>query len=214
MDVKTFDKYEKRGTYHWDWYASNHHGYADKVDLILSQLPNNGTVLDIGGGDGLISYKAFEKGLTVTCIDSNEHAIQLAQRKFEEQIYRNSLSRLMRNMLHDLRLWQSPKITRYQNGEVNLIAASIFDLKIDQPFDFIVCHEVIEHIQEPKRLLDFIYSNIKQFAIISTPDVTNRPPHELDYHSWTAASFAEFLSGYNFEFLIQDGYDIYVKLYN
>ena len=31
---KPFDKYEKRGAYHWEWYRSNRYNYRDKVNML------------------------------------------------------------------------------------------------------------------------------------------------------------------------------------
>lgn len=210
---KRFDKYEKRGAYHWDWYKRNKNGYADKVDFVVAQLPKWGCALDIGGGDGLISYKLFEHGLEVTCIDTNAYSIKLAREQFQKQIYGAFPKKIFSSFASALGL-QSKLAKRYEKDQAKFINASIFDVELQEPFDYIVCHEVIEHVPNPEALLAFISQHMRNFAIISTPDTTNRPQHKLDYHSWTPQTFAELLSDYEFEFLVKDGYSIYVKLFS
>lgn len=74
-----FNKYERNGAYHWGWYNTNKFGYKDQVDYVVSQFPAQGSILDIGCGDGLTTYKLHEKGLNVTGIDLNEEAIRLGK---------------------------------------------------------------------------------------------------------------------------------------
>lgn len=213
MNEKPFDKYEKRGAYHWEWYNSNKFSYKDKLHMIRLHMPQHGKVLDIGGGDGVLSYLLFQHGLTVDCVDNNTHAIQLGNSMVEKTVYGSGLRGLVKKILSKTSVHSSPLIQRYKDGEINLLGVSIFDLEIVEPYDYIVCHEVIEHIPEPDELLTWIYQNMKHFAIISTPDVTNHPPHELDYNSWTPETFSSFLAPYKFEFIFKNGYDMYVKLY-
>jgi len=211
--MKTFDKYEKRGAYHWDWYDTNKNRYKDLVHLVLAHLPTSGHVIDIGGGDGLISYLAFTNGLQVTCVDDNRYSIQLAKEQVNQVLYARSYLGRLQSIFRKVDNRMLNLRRRYEQGELQFIDKSIFDPSLDQPFDYAICHEVIEHIPQPQKLLDFITSNITNYAIISTPDVTDREPHELDYHNWTPETFSEFLSDYRFEFILRDGWNMYVKLY-
>jgi 2-polyprenyl-3-methyl-5-hydroxy-6-metoxy-1,4-benzoquinol methylase len=213
MTDKEFDKYEKRGAYHWEWYLTNKHTYRDNVSFVLEHLPETGSVLDIGGGDGLISYKLFEKGLDVLCVDYSAVGIALAHKEFERAIYGTSVFKYPRKWLSQLGIQQSRLMSRYAADKLKVWAGSIFDMAVDKPFDYIVCHEVIEHMPDPAALVKLIHNAIRYYALISTPDVTNQPPHALDYHSWTPQSFKEFLKDYRFEFIKCDGKHMYVKLY-
>lgn len=213
MADKTFDKYQKRGAYHWAWYRRDTYGYRSRVDMVLSHLPGSGTALDIGGGDGLITFQMFRRGLDVTCIDTNEFAISLGRRAAEYRIYGPGLLRHPRRLLARAGVGRTGLMRRYEAGELRLEVRSFEDIQPGEMYDVVVCHEVIEHIPEPQRLLETIHSSMRQFAIISTPDVTNRPPHPLDYVTWTPDTFAEFLAGYRYEFILQDGWDMYVKVY-
>jgi len=69
-----FNKYEKRGAYHWRMYekGTKYRKHVHKVMLWV----RSGNTLDVGAGDGLITSK-----LKVSGIDDNETAIHLAQEK-------------------------------------------------------------------------------------------------------------------------------------
>lgn len=213
MNEKPFDKYEQRGAYHWEWYKANKFSYKDKIHMICLHLPTHGSVLDIGGGDGVLSYRLFENGLNVTCVDSNFHAVQQGERKVREALYGRGPFAFTRRLLSDWNVRPRALARRYQAGELTFIHASVFELELESSFDYIVCHEVIEHVPEPDRLVAWIYQNMRHFAVISTPDVSHSPPHALDYHSWTPESFSELLKDYRFEYIFKNGYDMYVKLY-
>lgn len=210
---KQFNKYEQRGAYHWGWYTANRFSYKDKLHMIRLHLPQKGTALDIGGGDGVLSYLLFEHGLNVVCVDSNIRAIELGDLMVRTALYGDGFSGSIRRLLSEANIRPRPLAKRYEAGELTFLAKSVFDLEVPEPFDYVVCHEVIEHIPEPAKLIKWISQNMKHYAIISTPNVSNRPPHELDYHSWTAETFSDFLFDYNHEFIFNDGYDMYVKLY-
>src|SRR6056297_2045858 len=73
MDI-TFNKYEKRGAYHWKEFNQNT-AYR-KHALIVQQWISSGRTLDIGAGDGLITSLIDAEG-----IDDNETAVKLAKEK-------------------------------------------------------------------------------------------------------------------------------------
>lgn len=148
MPELVFDKYEQRGAYHWEWYASNRHHYADNVNFVIDNLPPSGTVLDIGGGDGLISYRMFRQGLSVTCIDTNARAIELASQQLEYEIYgRNSTLRRFRKLASYVGFFKTDTLARYEEGQIRFETKSVFELSVESQFDYVVCHEVIEHVR-------------------------------------------------------------------
>jgi len=69
-----FDKYENKGAYHWKQY-NRHSGYRLHVKKVLSWV-RKGRTLDVGAGDGLITYL-----LKATGIDDNEIAVGFAQKR-------------------------------------------------------------------------------------------------------------------------------------
>ncbi len=123
--MKYFDKYQKNGAYHWEWYKENKFEYKDQVDYTLDRLPCDGTLLDVGCGDGLTSYKAFKKGLNVIGIDANEVAIKYAKDK----------TRLFRDVMI--------------SGRLNFKAQSVYDIHGENVFDYALLHDVIEHLEKP-----------------------------------------------------------------
>ena len=76
------NKYKKMGAYHWTAYK-NSPSYKKHVDLILAlfEHEDRGTILDVGCGDGLISYKLARLGFTVVGIDIEQTAIDLAKKE-------------------------------------------------------------------------------------------------------------------------------------
>lgn len=63
-----FDKYEKRGAYHFDWYKTEE-WYREIIDFVVSKV--SGNVVDLGCGDGLLAKKLAEKGCSVMGIDND-----------------------------------------------------------------------------------------------------------------------------------------------
>ena len=210
---KPFDKYENLGAYHWQWYETNKGQYKDKIHLVLAHLPTSGSVIDIGGGDGLLSYRMFVNGLDVTCIDNNSVSIELARQTVSNHVYGHGIMGSVRKVLSQYDIKRNNLIRRYESERIQFHARSFDEMTVAEPYDFAVCHEVIEHVPDPVKLMDWIMGNIKQYAIISTPDISNHPPHELDYNSWTPETFSQFLSPFKFDFILRDGWNMYVKVY-
>jgi 2-polyprenyl-3-methyl-5-hydroxy-6-metoxy-1,4-benzoquinol methylase len=70
-----FNKYIDYGAYHWKLY-NKVSVYRLHIDHVMSWVRKKGTTLDIGAGDGLISYLLGAHG-----IDDNEIAVELAKGK-------------------------------------------------------------------------------------------------------------------------------------
>jgi ubiquinone/menaquinone biosynthesis C-methylase UbiE len=71
-----FNKYEQRGAYHWKEYANkSKHAYGKHADKVKNWI-RAGKTLDIGAGDGLITYLINAIG-----IDDNKIAVKLANEK-------------------------------------------------------------------------------------------------------------------------------------
>lgn len=69
-----FDKYIKYGAYHWDWYKTKPR-YKKHVDRVTRWIKDE-KVLDIGAGDGVITY-----ALSATGIELDPTAVKLAQER-------------------------------------------------------------------------------------------------------------------------------------
>ena len=73
--IKPFNKYAEKGAYHWDQYAQKGYKYqvhADRVKDWVKEVK----VLDIGAGDGLITFLLGAQG-----IEYEDVAVKLAQAK-------------------------------------------------------------------------------------------------------------------------------------
>jgi ubiquinone/menaquinone biosynthesis C-methylase UbiE len=73
-DPKKFNKYKRYGGYHWRWYE-NKDKYKRHVDFLKGWVKEK-DVIDIGAGDGLITYILGIRG-----VDNDADAIRLAARR-------------------------------------------------------------------------------------------------------------------------------------
>lgn len=175
--VKKFDKYERHGAYHWDEYITGKRGYKERVDKIVSYFGETGySFLDIGCGDGLITCKLNQtkRFANVVGIDNNLRAIELANIKSK--------------VLADTK---------------NLFFAhkAFTGLNRNVYYDYILAHEVIEHVPNPEVLLSIINGLMRKFAIITTPNKSYNKPDKYDHNMWTRKEFQELLAPYKYEFL-------------
>ena len=70
-----FDKYRKRGDYHWRLFAQPESIYRRHV-LRVQKWVRQGRMLDIGAGDGLITYLLNAEG-----IDADRYGVEIAKAK-------------------------------------------------------------------------------------------------------------------------------------
>ena len=78
--VKTeFDKYKKRGDYHWREFNSKTI-YRQHVLHVLDWITED-NVLDIGAGDGLITHQLRLRGKDAVGIDNSPHGLAIAKQK-------------------------------------------------------------------------------------------------------------------------------------
>jgi 2-polyprenyl-6-hydroxyphenyl methylase/3-demethylubiquinone-9 3-methyltransferase len=115
--------------YDW-WNKTGHYKLLHKLnpvrlEYILSKCNiSNKRVLDIGCGGGILSEQLHKQGAVVTGIDSSSKSITIAKQHAEEKNY-----------------------------NIKYINKSIFDVTDLDSFDFIVCFEMIEHINKPNELI-------------------------------------------------------------
>jgi len=77
--MENFDKYEEKGTYHWEKYREDHM-YREKTNKIIEYVGEDKKVLDVGCGDGLITEKIGTNNHIVG-IDNSDKGIKLARKK-------------------------------------------------------------------------------------------------------------------------------------
>lgn len=152
-----FDKYEKLGAYHWDWYEdTNFAWYKECVDSILKFCKST-SVLDLGCGEALIGSKLFERvgydemQLDYTGIDIDETALQLADPELDVR-------------QDDL------------DGDSHFMPPG---------WEYLVCLNTIEHLKTPRMIINLLRQPniIIKGAIIITDKPTGNPGryHEHEY---------------------------------
>tara|TARA_Y100000589_G_scaffold309787_1_gene327614 strand:- start:361 stop:1026 length:666 start_codon:yes stop_codon:yes gene_type:complete len=202
-----FNKYDLGGAYHWKWYLVNYDDYRDFSNSLVDLMTAPGRLLDVGCGDGLISYLYFRSGFDVVGLDTSNTAIQLS--KF---VCNLALQKSMGSAISSVKNThftagdRDKLIERFESGGLQFFNQSIYELSEINKFDYAICSEVIEHVEYPERLLENVNRAIRKFAIITTPnglqsDGSIDEPGKYDFHSWSPATFAQLLDGYNFEFL-------------
>ena len=173
---KEFIKYKKRGAYHWQQ-ASNDikrsnafvkARYQKCLELLENEMRDikGKKVLDLGCGDGVLSYMVQQKGAVVQGIDLSELAIEFAREQHEKR-----------------------------GSSATFTCCSVQDAKFeDNSFDAILCSDVIEHVNDPVSLLKEMERILKPFgkAIISTPiRFTSRPLDEMHVFEWFPEEFED-----------------------
>lgn len=74
-----YKKYDELGAYHWNGTMDG--WYGELIKRVPKLFPKKGTILDVGCGDGRMSYLLRNRGLSVVGFDGEEKAIALAQYK-------------------------------------------------------------------------------------------------------------------------------------
>lgn len=137
-----FDKYDKKGPYHWDFYYNQtQQYYVEIVNCVKSKVPRQSQVLDLGCGDGLIAnVLAEELGCQVIGIDNNSTAIRLASEKNKNN--------------NQFYCCNCESIT-YRNK-----------------FEVVLLVDIIEHVQNPQELIAVAAAALKDggILVVSTPE--------------------------------------------
>ncbi len=156
-----FDKYKKRGGYHWQGIGNNIF-YSNaflkaRYQLVLDYLPKltkSQTVLDIGCGDGALSYLISKiKGGRIFGVDPSQEAVRIAKRKFKEAGLENFFFK---------------KGSGYKLPFKN------------QSFNFVILADVIEHVLYPQKILKEAKRVLKKngFLIVSSVIKQNSFPED------------------------------------
>jgi len=178
--MKEFDKYDNNGAYHIDWFRTNKHGYRNHLNRILKEFTGckAKSILDIGCGEGLLAKLLLKKGVTqkVFGIDTSKKAIELGK-----DLYENSC----------------------KTQRMDLKCQSYVSMNKRRKFDYIVCSEVIEHVDNPELFLRKMKNMIREWAIITTPNSDHITPGKYDKQLFNQAALKEVLQkiGASYEFL-------------
>jgi len=112
------------------------------VRTIHNKVDKTGKVLDVGCGNGVISLRLGELGYDVTGIDISDKTIEWAKE---------------RNPFPNVKFCVKSAEELVASGEL---------------FDFIICSEVLEHLQAPEILVQVLYRSLKHDGrlIVTVPN--------------------------------------------
>ena len=148
MDRKELNQESHFDEFAYDWWnKSGHYKLLHRLnpirlEYILSRCSlDKKNVLDIGCGGGILSEELCKQGAKVTGIDSSSKSILIAKQHAEQNNY-----------------------------DIKYINKSIFEITDLGTYDFIICFEMIEHINEPNDLIKKIkeLSSKKSGLFLST----------------------------------------------
>ncbi len=118
------------------------------MDALNENIAPNSNVLDVGCGNGLISISLGKTGHNVLGIDISEKAIEKAKEK--------------NNLLN-----------------VHFSVAGAEQLsETTTKYDAVICSEVLEHLNEPSSLLQYIYKSLKDDGILIVTVPNGKGPRE------------------------------------
>ncbi len=165
MMEKSFDKYRSRGNANWEAMMSNDprrfNAYQEaRYGWILRMAGDleGKKVLDLGCGGGSLTYKLAMEGADVTGVDNEDLGITFAQKNLKS----------------------------VDNGSLKykFIQSSAYELAFpDESFDVVVSCEVIEHLEDPDKMLKEARRVLKTSGriILTTPSRTTEVPQDPNH---------------------------------
>lgn len=156
--AKEFEKYKKRGAYHWRMLSKNlreHRPFTVaryKICMEMLGEIENRTLVDLGCGDGALAGMVARAGGRIIGVEPNEIGLELARRMFAK----HSLS-----------------------GTFYSSSSEVDDCSCDA----VVCADVIEHVDNPDDVLTEIFRILKPegIAVISTPIRLSEEPLDKEH---------------------------------
>jgi 2-polyprenyl-3-methyl-5-hydroxy-6-metoxy-1,4-benzoquinol methylase len=179
MTEIAFNKYSRKGAYHWtEAFGPVHRINAftlaryELVARLLTPAPTRGSqILDVGCGDGAMSaFLAKKLGVSVTGVDTDDLAIELATQQFKH---------------HGL------------TGQFIRVDGYAYPFP-DAGFDVVVSSDVIEHVRQPEALLREAWRVLRPggHLVVTTPiRYTEAPLDPLHAAEWFPSQFRELCTG-------------------
>jgi 2-polyprenyl-3-methyl-5-hydroxy-6-metoxy-1,4-benzoquinol methylase len=167
-----FDKYERKGAYHWAETTGSVHrlnaytlGRYEQVLAALGRIPPEAAILDVGCGDGALAGAiAARLGCVVEGVDVDELPITLARNEFKKRGLR---------------------------GRFQVISGYRYPFT-DGAFAAVVSSDVIEHVQKPQEMLLEMWRVLAPGGtlIVTTPiRYTETPLDRMHVNEWFAGEF-------------------------
>ncbi len=154
----SFTKYHTKGSMHWDemmskrYHTFNAYQQA-RFETVLNWLGDikGKILLDLGCGDGALTYLLAKAGAQVTGVDNEAEGLEFAKQHFSRHNARGNF------VLADVRSTGLP----------------------DSSFDIVVSSDVIEHVEHPEELIAEAARVLKPGGvfILTTPYRLKEKPH-------------------------------------
>jgi len=167
---KKFDKYEKRGNQNWEQMMSKDFRFFNAyqqarygwIVRFAGDLRGK-KILDLGCGGGSLTYILAKAGAEVTGVEQEGLGLQFAKE----------------NLM---------TVDRDKNWKYSFVQASAYELPFEKDyFDTVVNCEVIEHLENPEKMLQEVARVLKKGGkfILTTPyrltEVPQDPNHVKEY---------------------------------
>ena len=119
------------------------------IDVLRSRLPIGAEVLDVGCGNGVISRSLGEKGFNVQGVDVSEKAIARAR-----------------------------SLNKFSNVKFDVVSAEQL-VANGQQYHAVICSEVLEHLNEPNKLLTVLHEILKEEGVLIVTVPNGNGPREV-----------------------------------
>ncbi|MDB5203424.1 MAG: Methyltransferase type 12 [Ferruginibacter sp.] len=119
------------------------------IDTLKEKLPQGAVVLDVGCGNGVISRSLGKEGFNVYGVDISEKTIQKAR---QLNIY--------------------PNVKFDVKSAEQLVAEGV-------KYNAVICSEVLEHLNEPAKLLEVLYQSITDDGVLIVTVPNGQGPREV-----------------------------------
>ena len=174
MNTQHFDKYDRKGAYHWlDYFGGLRRMNAytrARYDIVLQCVRESGLakglrLLEVGCGDGaLCGVLHSSLGAAVTGVDISDKGLAYARMMFGQRGWR---------------------------GEFRQVSGDGMGFP-DASFEVVVCSDVIEHVDDPQAMLREIHRLLAPGGrlVITTPiRFSEEPQDAMHVQEWFVGSF-------------------------